>query len=96
MGAFFGGTVVPGYRDALRSGLHQDLLDRRQRLTVAQYENFYCHALPSDGSDYQTPRHTHGPYRLAGVEGHKRMYEEVAAAHGVGHASRPQAAAPMP
>ncbi|MFT7515513.1 MAG: hydroxymethylglutaryl-CoA synthase [Candidatus Omnitrophota bacterium] len=77
MGSFFGGTVQPGYREVLNTRKHQEMLAAREALTFEQYEMFYNHTLPEDGSDYQNPRHRTGAYRFAGVSDHKRLYEPV-------------------
>lgn len=80
MGSFFGATVTPGYRNHLHDQAHQEMLASRIRLSVPEYEEFYQHALPTDGSDYETPRHETGAFRLSGLSGHKRKYEWVQAA----------------
>lgn len=72
---FFGGTVVPGYRSHLRSDLHRDAISRRQDIDYAKYREVHEHSFPVDGGDYPVPRETTGPYRLAGLFGHKRIYE---------------------
>ena len=77
MGSFFSMTVQPGYRKALRTDLHAALLADRQSLSMDEYEAFYAHRLPTDGSDYAIPQHATGLFRLAGVEAHKRRYEAV-------------------
>lgn len=97
MGAFFSGVVTPGYRHHLNTRLHRDLLESRQRLSLSEYERFYNHRLPEDGSAYRTPRHRTGAFRLAGVEGHQRIYETVPAIPLVASsAAEPCAAAPLP
>jgi hydroxymethylglutaryl-CoA synthase len=72
---FFAGTVVPGYRPALRSGLHREAIGRRQDIDYATYREIHEHTFPTDGGDHPLPRETTGPYRLAGLFGHKRIYE---------------------
>ncbi len=78
MGAFFGGIVQPGYREALAANRTQEFLAKREEITYPQYEQFYTHRLPTDGSFYETTRHLTGPFRLAGVRDHKRLYESTA------------------
>ena len=77
MGSFFSMRVQKGYREALRTDLHQQLLANRATLSMEQYEAFYAHRLPTDGSDYRTPETATGLFRLAGVESHKRCYERL-------------------
>jgi hydroxymethylglutaryl-CoA synthase len=72
---FFAGTVVPGYRSHLRSAMHRDAITRRQDIDYARYRELHEHSFPVDGGDYPVPRETSGPYRLAALSGHKRIYE---------------------
>ncbi|WP_305787989.1 hydroxymethylglutaryl-CoA synthase [Symbioplanes lichenis] len=72
---FFGGQVVPGYRSHLRTDLHRAAIRRRQEIDYARYEELHRRSFPVDGSDLAVPRETTGPYRLAGISGHKRLYE---------------------
>jgi hydroxymethylglutaryl-CoA synthase len=72
---FFAGTVVPGYRSHLRSDLHREAINRRQDIDYATYRAIHEHSFPVDGGEHPVPRETTGPYRLAGLFGHKRVYE---------------------
>ncbi|MFD6260878.1 hydroxymethylglutaryl-CoA synthase [Micromonospora chalcea] len=72
---FFAGTVVPGYRAHTRPDQHRAAIDRRQEIDYATYRELHEHAFPVDGGDYPAPAVTTGPYRLAGLSGHKRVYE---------------------
>ncbi|MEU7646372.1 hydroxymethylglutaryl-CoA synthase [Streptomyces huasconensis] len=72
---FFGGTVVPGYRERLRTTTHRDAISRRQPIDYARYRELHEHSFPVDGGDHPVPRETTGPYRLAALSGHKRIYE---------------------
>nr|BAD07380.1 HMG-CoA synthase [Actinoplanes sp. A40644] len=73
---FFGGTVVPGYRSHLRTDMHREAIDRRQEIDYAKYREIHDHSFPVDGGNHSVPRETTGPYRLAGIAGHKRLYEQ--------------------
>ncbi|NEB97602.1 hydroxymethylglutaryl-CoA synthase [Streptomyces anulatus] len=73
---FFAGTVVPGYRDHLRTAGHREAIDRRKPVDYARYRELHEHSFPTDGGDHPTPSETTGPFRLAGLRGHKRVYEE--------------------
>ena len=75
MAAFFSGTVLPGYKKHLYTEVHCEMLDKRVKLTFEQYESFYHHRLPEDGANYRTAEHLTGPFRLAGIQDHKRQYE---------------------
>lgn len=72
---FFTGTVVPGYRAHLRPDEHRHAIERRRPVDHAEYRRLHELAVPVDGGDHSMPAQTSGPYRLAGVSGHKRSYE---------------------
>ncbi|MFD5453059.1 hydroxymethylglutaryl-CoA synthase [Streptomyces sp. NPDC003470] len=72
---FFGGTVVPGYRARLRTASHRDAISRRRPIDYAKYRELHEYSLPVDGGDHPVPAETAGPYRLAALSGHKRVYE---------------------
>jgi len=55
--------------------MHRDAISRRQDIDYAKYREIHEHSFPVDGGDYPLPRETTGPYRLAGLFGHKRIYE---------------------
>ncbi|MET9830127.1 hydroxymethylglutaryl-CoA synthase [Streptomyces sp. NPDC006385] len=71
---FFAGTVVPGYRAHLRTAAHREAVDRRQTVDYPAYRELRDNSLPTDGGDHMLPAQTEGPYRLAGISGHKRLY----------------------
>ncbi|PJE95973.1 hydroxymethylglutaryl-CoA synthase [Streptomyces carminius] len=71
---FFAGTVVPGYRAQLRSEAHREAIGRRKEIDYAKYRELHEWSFPADGGEHPVPRETAGPYRLAGLFGHKRVY----------------------
>ena len=75
MATFFSGIVLAGYRDHLHRARHASMLEQRHEVTYQEYERFYNHRLPTDGSDYKTARFSRGRFRLAGIQDHKRIYE---------------------
>ena len=75
MGEFFSGTVAPGYRGKLYTGRHREMLESRTPLEVRQYEDIFNLSVPRDGWDYTFSQYRTGPFRLAGIGGHKRRYE---------------------
>ncbi len=77
VGEFFSGVVRPGYRDALLTDEHQTLLSERVELTFQQYEDIYHYGIPTDGGEHVFPQYRTGPFRFAGMESHKRIYERV-------------------
>lgn len=72
---FFAGTVVPGYRAHLRTNTHREAIDAREPIDYAAYRDLRGSRLPADGTEHLLPRQTQGPYRLAGICDHKRLYE---------------------
>lgn len=77
MGEFFAGTVCPGYRDSLFTGEHRQMLDSRLELSMGQYEDIFNLQLPRDGGEHVFAQYKTGPFRLAGMSQHKRLYEDV-------------------
>ncbi|MFI1019057.1 hydroxymethylglutaryl-CoA synthase [Streptomyces sp. NPDC020965] len=72
---FFAGSVVPGYREHLRTTAHRAAIDRRRPVDHARYRELHGHSFPTDGGDHRTAAETTGPFRLAALRGHKRVYE---------------------
>ncbi|MFF0206045.1 hydroxymethylglutaryl-CoA synthase [Streptomyces sp. NPDC005017] len=72
---FFAGTVVPGYKEHLRTDANREAIDRRKPVDYAGYRELHEHSFPTDGSDQANPAQTSGPFRLAGISDHKRLYE---------------------
>ncbi|MBF6329419.1 hydroxymethylglutaryl-CoA synthase [Nocardia transvalensis] len=72
---FFGATVMPGYRDHRRADHHRDVIARRQPIDYQSYRALHATELPTDGGTHRFPRTTTAPYRLAGIDEHKRIYE---------------------
>lgn len=77
MGEFFSGVVQPGYKERVFTTEHRKLLDNRTELTYQQYEDIFQLGFPTDGADHKFAQYRTGPYRLAGVSQHKRLYERV-------------------
>lgn len=73
---FFAGTVVAGHRTHLRTAAHREAVTRRTPVDYPAYRALHEHRLPADGGDHACPAQTTGPYRLAGISGHKRLYEK--------------------
>lgn len=96
MGAFFGGTVLPGYERFLNTSERVAWLRDRKHLSYDEYVKFYNHTLPENGHSYRTSRNRTGSFRLAGVENHQRIYESVPANAGAAsHLEKALAAAPV-
>ncbi|MGW7444309.1 hydroxymethylglutaryl-CoA synthase [Kitasatospora sp. NPDC054795] len=72
---FFAGTAVPGYREHLRTAANLAAIARRKPVDHARYRELHEWSFPADGGDHPTSQQTTGPFRLAGVSGHKRIYQ---------------------
>ncbi|MFC9433056.1 hydroxymethylglutaryl-CoA synthase [Nocardia sp. NPDC057030] len=72
---FFGATVTPGYRDHLRTAANSEALSGRKPIEYARYRALHEARTPSDGADHPIEAETSGPFRLAAVTGHIRVYE---------------------
>lgn len=74
---FFSGVVQPGYRSALNTTYHQELLTSRQSLSYKEYEDFFKFQYVEDGSEQDIPCYDTGSFRLTKMQHHKRTYEAV-------------------
>ncbi|MCM6778677.1 hydroxymethylglutaryl-CoA synthase [Nocardia sp. CDC159] len=72
---FFGGTVVPGYRDQMRTAAHRSAIADRRPIDYLGYRSLHEMTLPTDGGDHALVEEALGPFRLAGLSGHKRIYQ---------------------
>lgn len=77
VGEFFSGVVQAGYHESLLTDAHQPLVENRAELTFLQYEDIYHYGLPADGGKHTFPQYRTGPFRLVGIQSHKRIYEAV-------------------
>lgn len=75
---FLTGRVVPGYRDALRAEANEQQLAGRIPLDDDAYLARQRLMPHSDPSNYVNRRETRAPFRFAGVEDDKRIYEPTA------------------
>lgn len=78
MAEYFSGVVQPGYAAHLFADAHRQLLQNRTELTCQQYEDIYHYGVPRDGGEHVIAPYRSGPFRLAGINGHKRIYEASA------------------
>ncbi|MFJ9366229.1 hydroxymethylglutaryl-CoA synthase [Nocardia sp. NPDC101769] len=72
---FFGLSMVPGYRQRLRTSANREAIARRQPISYERYRAIRDFDLPEDGSSKTLEIDGAGPYRLRAVAGHSRMYE---------------------
>jgi hydroxymethylglutaryl-CoA synthase len=75
VGELFTGIVQPGYRDHLRTAAHRRLLDERTEVGYAEYLRIVHPVNPVDGGDHPIEQISRGPFRLAAITGHQRVYE---------------------
>ncbi|MGW0761147.1 hydroxymethylglutaryl-CoA synthase [Streptomyces sp. NPDC002814] len=72
---FFAATVVAGYRQHLRTEHNRETIARRRPVDYTGYRALHERSFPTDGGHHATEAQTTGPFRLAGLSGHKRLYE---------------------
>ncbi|KAB2346915.1 hydroxymethylglutaryl-CoA synthase [Actinomadura rudentiformis] len=72
---FFGGTVVPGYRDHLRTTANAHAIARRQPIDYQHYQRLHHESDLTDDADRKIEQQTTAPYRLAAIADHQRIYE---------------------
>lgn len=76
IGEFFSLKVTEGYSKHTKAKTHQKMLNERQKLDQATYESYYSFNYPTDGSELAIPMHETGPFRLAAIKAHQRIYTE--------------------
>jgi len=76
VGEFFAARVVPGYKDWLRREAHQEMLNTRQELSFAEYEDFYHFKVPTDDRIFELPEWRVGKFRLKAFRQHQRIYTD--------------------
>lgn len=74
VGEFFAAQVIPGYKNWLFSKEHQRMLNMRQQLLFAEYENFYSFKRPADGSLLVLPKWQTGRFCIQAFADHQRIY----------------------
>ena len=72
---YFSVQVADKYQRQLSTHKHLDMIESRQELSQAQYEDFYGFCTPTDGSLCMIPRHETGLFRLAQIKDHQRIYQ---------------------
>lgn len=78
MAEFFSGNLVTGYERELNPVTDQELLTRRRRLSVKEYEQIFNQALktPQDGLVLPSDE-ARGVWYFAGTQNHIRQYKRV-------------------
>ncbi|WFE68031.1 hydroxymethylglutaryl-CoA synthase [Thiomicrospira sp. R3] len=73
---FFTGIIQPGYQAQLMKSNHQQQIEKRQALSYSQYLTFY-HQTEPNLQNIVFPEYHAGPYRLTGIQDHKRCYQKT-------------------
>lgn len=78
MGEFYSGNVVAGYEKQLDKASDEALINNRQKLSVAEYEQVFTKSLedPEDGVELTSDEKT-GTWYFAGTENDIRQYKKV-------------------
>jgi hydroxymethylglutaryl-CoA synthase len=74
----FAGVVQPGYREMLRTARHREQIQRRREIDHSTYVRLHDHPEGLVNGDHEIAPETTGPFRLAAIRDHKRIYETVA------------------
>lgn len=75
VGEFFVGELVEGFETQLRVEAHQQLLDARKKVTVAEYETLFSQMVDESGEQtFQVEDAS--PFILSGVYQHQRQYRK--------------------
>lgn len=75
---YFSGVFVKNYQQHLLTEQHQAMIKDRKSLNYEQYAKAYSdYHLPTDGSSLVLPKQQTGMFRLAGIENHKRIYQQA-------------------
>ena len=71
----FSGTLQKNFQDYITAKDHQDLLDKRKKLSISEYEKRFNQQLPTDGSTMKIES-TDDPAEivLTGITEHMRQY----------------------
>ena len=72
---FLAGRLRPGYREHLRGDAHREAVSKRRAIDYGTYRELHERTLPTDGGWHDLPHQTQGPFRLAGLRDHQRIYE---------------------
>lgn len=78
MGEFYSGNVVSGYQEQLDQIGDEVLINNRQKLSIAEYEQVFTQALedPEDGAELSSDEKP-GTWYFAGVKDSIRQYKKV-------------------
>ncbi|QIS05529.1 hydroxymethylglutaryl-CoA synthase [Nocardia brasiliensis] len=70
----FSVTMVPGYREHLRTAENRAAIARREPISYEKYRALRNVALPEDGTELVLDETSGSPFRLTAIAGHSRIY----------------------
>ena len=75
MGEFYSGQIIEGYEKNLHANADQTMINRRQKLTILEYEQIFNQSLesPQDDMELQSDEQT-GNWYFAGIKNRIRQY----------------------
>lgn len=73
---FFTGIMQPGFSNVLMTQAHQQQIAQRTELNYQEYLAFY-HQADCLAENIQFSQNNRGPYRLAAITNHRRLYEKL-------------------
>lgn len=78
MAEFYSGKLVAGYEQELDQAADEKMLNRRQKLSIPEYEHIFNEALtdPADGQELTSDDET-GIWYFAGLRDHIRQYKKI-------------------
>ncbi|AGA64716.1 Hydroxymethylglutaryl-CoA synthase [Liberibacter crescens BT-1] len=74
---FFSGIIQENYHKNLHQQYHHDVLHHRVPVDYEKYEKLHEYTYPTDDGVYEIPHETKGPFRLAAINNHKRIYKKI-------------------
>ncbi|MBA5724372.1 hydroxymethylglutaryl-CoA synthase [Candidatus Liberibacter sp.] len=80
MAEFFSGIIQEDYPKKSHKESHYNMINSRVPVTYEVYRNLHHDVLPSDDGNLDIAHTTTGPFRLAGIRNHKRIYEKTSSA----------------
>ncbi|MBY7649958.1 MAG: hydroxymethylglutaryl-CoA synthase [Candidatus Liberibacter europaeus] len=77
MAEFFSGIIQKDYQKKLHTELHKDIIHSRTPVTYQTYCDLHQDMVLSNEGNIEIPHKTKGPFRLAKIKNHKRIYEKT-------------------
>lgn len=74
IGEYFSGIVQPGYQKMLSAKANEQMLNGREKLSVASYEEIFSYKHPQEDGEYHFPKSKGSMFRLEGMQDQMRIY----------------------